>query len=156
MLEVIKDNNQIYAILVRANFKADGAHFFTPDHFSQQIGYLHRPQGYVVKPHMHNLVIREISFTQEVLFVRSGKIKISIYTEKHEHFQDITLQQHDFILLAHGGHSIEMLEETELIEVKQGPYISPEIDKIIFNPLSISVGNQANETTSNLNHPSNL
>jgi hypothetical protein len=35
------------------------------------------------------------------------------------------------ILLSTGGHGFEMLEESELIEVKQGPYLD---DKKRFTP----------------------
>jgi len=34
--------------------------------------------------------------------------------------------------VAAGGHSVEMIEDSEIIEVKQGPY--HEDDKIFFNP----------------------
>jgi hypothetical protein len=34
-------------------------------------------------------------------------------------------------LLAHGGHGFTMLEESEIVEVKQGPY-SGDVDKTRF------------------------
>ena len=42
-----------------------------------------------------------------------------------------TLQSGDLILLCGGGHSFEMLEDTSMIEVKQGPYAG-EGDKARF------------------------
>ncbi|MCZ2140280.1 MAG: hypothetical protein LC096_02690, partial [Bacteroidia bacterium] len=40
----------------------------------------------------------------------------------------------DVILLSDGGHGFKMLEESEIIEVKQGPYCG-EQDKVRFEPL---------------------
>ena len=37
----------------------------------------------------------------------------------------------DIILLAFGGHGFECLEEVEMIEIKQGPYLG-EQDKVRF------------------------
>jgi len=41
------------------------------------------------------------------------------------------LESGDLILLCGGGHSFEMLEETTMIEVKQGPYAGDQ-DKTRF------------------------
>jgi len=47
------------------------------------------------------------------------------------------LNQGDVALLAYGGHGFEMLEDSEMIEVKQGPYVG-EMDKVRFEPISKS------------------
>ena len=47
---------------------------------------------------------------------------------------DFVLNKGDVILLAYGGHGLYMLEESEIIEVKQGPY-ADDLDKIRFNPV---------------------
>ena len=41
------------------------------------------------------------------------------------------LNQGDVVLLAYGGHGFEMLEDSEMIEVKQGPYAG-DMDKVRF------------------------
>ncbi len=133
MVETIKHKNLISAILIHSIYKKNGIEFFTPDHFSQQLGYMSRPKGYKVEPHTHKIVERKVSLTQEVLFVKSGKVRISLYNDDEEFIKDIILEKGDIILLASGGHSLEMLEESELIEVKQGPYCSDE-DKVRFTP----------------------
>jgi len=83
---------------------------------------MRRPKGHVVDPHVHNPVVRTIVGTQEVLVMRRGKILISLYSEEFALNAEITLQAGDVILLAAGGHRIEVLEESEILEVKQGPY----------------------------------
>ncbi len=121
-LEEIKDAEEIIAIIIRADYCAEGLSFFTPGNFSQQLGYMRHPAGKKIKPHVHNLVPREIKYTQEVLFVRKGKVKVDFYSKDREYLTSKILTQGDVILLASGGHGFEMLEETEMIEVKQGPF----------------------------------
>ena len=130
-LETVVHNGVIFAIIVRQNYSADGISFFTPNNFSQQLGYMNRPAGYVIKPHIHNLVRREVFLTQEVLLIKSGKIKVNFYSEQKSYLFSRLLLQGDVILLASGGHGFEILENAEIIEVKQGPYVGEE-DKSHF------------------------
>lgn len=131
MIEYIKHLDLLLAIIIKHDFKEEGIKFFTPDDFSQQLGYMNRPKGYVIQPHVHNAVDRTVTLTQEVLFVKSGLVKIQFYTQEKEYLFDRILEAGDVILLSSGGHGFEMLEPTEMIEVKQGPY-SGEHDKTRF------------------------
>lgn len=131
-MEKIIHNNKIFAILIRENYSGEGISFFTPDEFSQQLGYMNRPSGYKIKPHMHNKVSREVFYTQEVLFIKSGKVRIDFYDDEKNYLQSRTLNKGDIILLAFGGHGFEMIENSEIIEVKQGPYCG-EKDKERFD-----------------------
>ena len=72
MLENIKHNDQLISIIIRNQYHAESIEFFTPDNFSQQLAYMNREKGYIIPPHVHNPVIREVSYTQEVLFIKSG------------------------------------------------------------------------------------
>ena len=121
------------AIIINSSFNKNGIEFFTPDDFSQQLAYMKRPQGYIIDPHVHNLVERSVSLTQEVLFVKSGKIRVDFYDDLKNYLESAIIQTGDVILLAAGGHGFEMLEESEMIEVKQGPYCG-EKDKVRFEP----------------------
>jgi len=123
------------AIILRSTYLDKGIKFFTPNDFSQQLGYMNRPQGYVIPPHLHNPVPREVQFTKEVLFVKSGKVRVDFYDNDQNYLESRILHQGDLILLAFGGHGFEMLEPTEMIEVKQGPYAG-EADKTRFTPIS--------------------
>ena len=110
------------ALIIRRSFRKDGIEFFTPSTYSQQIGYMNRPVGYVIPPHVHNPVQREVQYTKEVLFIRSGRVRVDFYSEAQDYLESTVLEAGDVILLAYGGHGFEMLEPTEMIEVKQGPY----------------------------------
>jgi mannose-6-phosphate isomerase-like protein (cupin superfamily) len=119
------------AIVIRRTFHKEGIEFFTPGLYSQQIGYMNRPKGHVIPPHVHNPVLREVLFTKEVLFIRSGMIRVDFYSDAQEYLESTILEAGDIILLAFGGHGFEMLEPTEIIEVKQGPYAG-DADKTRF------------------------
>lgn len=131
MIEPIEHDGRMLAIILRAGFRAEGIRFFTPDDFSQQLGYMNRPAGHVIQPHVHNPVPREVQFTKEVLFIRSGRVRVDFYSDAQEYLESTVLETGDLILLAYGGHGFEMLEPTEMIEVKQGPYAG-EGDKTRF------------------------
>lgn len=134
MIENILNEGRTLAVLLRTNHKADGIEFLTPNDFSQQLGYMNRPQGYVIPPHVHNPVPREVQFTKEVLFIKSGRVRVDFYDEDQNYFESRILMAGDVILLAFGGHGFEMLEASEIIEVKQGPYAG-EADKTRFSPV---------------------
>ena len=131
MIENIAYNELCLAIIIRANYKEDGIRFFTPGEFSQQLGYMKRPKGYVIEPHIHKHVERKVFYTQEVLLIKSGVVRVDFYDKLQNYLESRTLQKGDVILLASGGHGFEILQDAEIIEVKQGPYIS-ENDKIRF------------------------
>ena len=131
MVESIICGDITLAVILRAAYRAEGIKFFTPDDFSQQLGYMNRPQGYVIPPHVHNSVARQVHFTKEVLFIKSGKVRVDFYDDDQNYLESRILQQGDVVLLAFGGHGFEMLEATEMIEVKQGPYAG-DTDKTRF------------------------
>ena len=132
MIKEIKHKNKLLAIVVPCNYKDKGIRFFTPDNFSQQLAYMNRPAGYRIDSHVHNEVRREVFYTQEVLLVRKGKLKVDFYDDEQQYLESIILKTGDVILLASGGHGFEMLEDTEMIEIKQGPYSGDE-DKTRFD-----------------------
>ena len=130
-IERVVDGDCELAIIIRRSFRAEGIEFFTPGSYSQQIGYMNRPAGYEIAPHVHNPVRREVDYTNEVLFVKSGSVRVDFYSEAQAYLRSIVLEAGDTILLVRGGHGFEMLEPTEMIEVKQGPYAG-EDDKTRF------------------------
>jgi len=119
------------AIIVYADYQAEGIEFFTPHNFSQQLASMRRPAGYKIQAHVHKPVPRSVRYTQETLFIKEGKVKINFFDEQKQYLETRILQTGDVILLVSGGHDFEMLAETEIIEVKQGPYAG-EDDKECF------------------------
>ena len=131
-VEQITHDSNLLAIIVYSNYTKDGIEFFTPDDFSQQLAYMNHPEGYRIAPHVHNEVSRQVTNTLEVLFVRKGKVKVDFYSDDKEFVCERTIETGDVILLSSGGHGFTMLEPTEMIEVKQGPYAG-DLDKTRFD-----------------------
>ena len=131
MITRVFHNEIELAIILRNNFTTEGIEFFTPNHFSQQLGYMNRPLGYIIEPHVHNSVSREVHYTKEVLIIKSGKIRVDFYDNSQNYLESHILYKGDIILLAFGGHGFEMLENSEIFEIKQGPYAG-DMDKTRF------------------------
>lgn len=135
MIENIYLNSRLSALILKSSFTADGIKFFTPGDFSQQLGYMNRPKGHIIPPHVHNSVPREVCFTKEVLYIKTGRVRVDFYDDDQNYHKSRVLECGDFILLAYGGHGFEMLEPSEMIEVKQGPYAG-DSDKTRFTGIS--------------------
>ncbi|BAY88570.1 MULTISPECIES: hypothetical protein [unclassified Tolypothrix] len=131
MIQQILYQGQILAIIVPRHFDERGIHFFTPNELSQQLAYMHHPVNTIIQPHVHNPVARNVQYTQEVLFIKKGKLRVDFYNNEKQYLESRILETGDTILLVTGGHGFEVLEEIEMLEVKQGPYVG-EQDKTRF------------------------
>ncbi|MBA3341110.1 MAG: hypothetical protein H0T48_04675 [Gemmatimonadaceae bacterium] len=131
MIETLKSGDQLLAVIISRDFHEPGIHFFTPNDLSQQLAYMRHPAGKVIDPHVHNPVSRTVQYTQEVLFIKRGKLRVDFYDNSQVYLESRILNGGDVILLATGGHGFEVLEEIEMIEVKQGPYAGDQ-DKTRF------------------------
>lgn len=137
LLKEIISNGTILGLIISHSYKEKGIRFFTPNDFSQQLAYMAHPKGKMIDPHVHNPVNRQVTLTQEVLFIRKGKLRVDFYNDDQEYLESYILEAGDVILLASGGHGFEVLEEVEMFEVKQGPYAG-ENDKTRFNMIDES------------------
>ena len=131
MIEHITHDGALLAIIVRAGFTREGIEFFTPDEFSQQLAFMKHPAGKLIDAHAHNPVERSVALTQEVLFIRRGRLRVDFFGDDRAYLESVVLGPGDVILLASGGHGFEVLEELEMFEVKQGPYAG-DADKTRF------------------------
>ncbi|MBU2896876.1 hypothetical protein [Vibrio hepatarius] len=134
MIQQVHYNDRLLSVIIRNNYHSEGIEFFTPNEFSQQLAYMHRPENYVIPPHTHNPVPRDVKYTQEVLVIKSGKVRVDYYSDDQVYLESHILHQGDVVLLAYGGHGFVMLEDSEIIEIKQGPYAG-ELDKVRFEPV---------------------
>lgn len=121
-IETITHGLEPVALIIRAEYDQPGIQFFTPANFSQQLAFIRHPPGHKISAHVHNLQLRQVLYTQEVLFLRRGKVKVNLYSSDRKPIGSHILKSGDLILLCGGGHSLEMIEESSMIEVKQGPY----------------------------------
>lgn len=121
-VEEVKKKNKLLAMIIRNDYQCDGVDFITPNEYSQQLAYMHHPTGKMIDAHVHNLVHRNVVMTQEVLFIKKGVLRVDFYDEYEDYLESRDLHAGDIILLVSGGHGFQVLEEVEMVEVKQGPY----------------------------------
>lgn len=134
-IEEIKKKEKLIAFIIRDSYTCEGVNFITPNEYSQQIAYMHHATGKVIDAHVHNMVHRNVVFTQEVLIIKKGILRVDFYDEYQDYLESRKLFAGDVILLISGGHGFKVLEEVEMIEVKQGPYAG-ENDKKRFEGIS--------------------
>jgi len=135
LIENVTLNDKIIAIILRNDFSEPGVTFVTSHDFSQQLAIIKHPTGKIIQPHLHNQVHREVNFTQEVLLIKKGRLRVDFYDDDKKYLESKELEAGDVILLALVGHGFEVLEDIEMIEVKQGPYVEHE-DKVRFEGIS--------------------
>lgn len=133
-MQLIQKKDKLLAIIIKNNYQCDGVDFITPNEYSQQLAYMHHPTGKVIDAHIHNLVHRNVVLTQEVLFIKKGRIRVDFYDDYKDYLESRVLEAGDVILLTSGGHGFKVLEEVEMVEVKQGPY-SGDMDKTRFESI---------------------
>ncbi len=121
-IEEVKKKEKLLAMIIRNDYICDGVDFITPNEYSQQMAYMHHPAGKTIDAHVHNLVHRNVVMTQEVLFIKKGILRVDFYDEYEDYLESKNLCAGDIILLVSGGHGFQVLEEVEMVEVKQGPY----------------------------------
>lgn len=119
------------ALVVSSSFSTPGVSFLTPDSFGQQIAVMNRPKGEIIQSHTHLPVSRDLVGTQEVLLIKTGKVRVDLYNNDQSYVTSVNLHSGDLILLCGGGHGFEMIENSSFVEVKQGPF-TPGGDKELF------------------------
>lgn len=123
----------VLALVIRDSYWEEGLHFASSNGDFQQVGMWSYNKGWKSKPHIHLIKAREVLRTQEVLYIKEGKLKADIYSEKGRFLQSLELSKGDIIVLLNGGHSYEILENnTQVLEIKNGPYLGPNEDRKVI------------------------
>ncbi|HBI21991.1 MAG TPA: hypothetical protein DDY37_05330 [Legionella sp.] len=130
----IKEGDMVLARHIPAAIAwRDGLEFYSQDDDYIQVGVWGYDNGKELKAHIHNEVIREVSWTQEVLFVHSGKIRANIFNTACKKVAELVVSPGDIIILLRGGHGYDIMEDgTKVLEVKNGPYVGPDRDRRRF------------------------
>ncbi len=125
-LEIVADGEVTLAIIVRAGYRPEDTKFLTESDALQQMGFICYPEGSEIPRHDHRPIERSIRGTSECLIVREGRTEMTLYNEQREAVCTRELTTGDVVLLMAGGHGFRQLEDTVLLEVKQGPYPGPD------------------------------
>ncbi len=129
----ILEGNQILAMIFKNEDWKEGLHFLTPQNLFIQAGTWYYPKGKKLASHLHKDYERTALRTQELVYVRKGSLKVFVYNDRKELKEEFILSEGEMAVMAYGGHGYEILEEgTQVLEVKNGPFISVEHDKNKF------------------------
>lgn len=132
MIEKIKHKNKIYALIVRGKYRnKKGITFFTENKDIQQFGYMNHKKDHIIKPHVHKKQTRKLIHTSEVILILKGILRVDFYNTKKKYLFSKILKEKDIIMLVHGAHGFKVIKPIQMIEIKQGPFIS-KLDKIKF------------------------
>ena len=135
IIEKIVDKNLTIALIVRGNDWEKGLNFITSDHDFQQVGTWVYNKGKKIEPHTHLRCERTVEKTQEIIYVRRGRVKVDFYGEQQQFLRSLELSSDDLAIFLNGGHGFEILEDdTMVFESKNGPYLGKDEDKKIIRP----------------------
>ena len=133
IVEVSQDNEVLARYIPSTVAWSSGLNFFSADDDFIQVGTWGYDAEVRLKPHIHNEVSRTIYWTQEVIFVRSGRLRANIFNKNEKQVSEIEMSAGDIIVLLGGGHGYDVLEEgTQVLEIKNGPYVGAELDRRRF------------------------
>ncbi len=125
-VETIHHEGKIIAHIVRSTRSARQTEFITNPQDKQQVGFIVYPRGGIIARHVHRPYVRQVVGMSEVLLVRQGRMEADFYDEDRQFLERRVLEQGDLLVLVSGGHGFRCMEDTVLLEIKQGPYIGPD------------------------------
>ena len=130
-INTYKDSlGNVIALVIKEEHSEKGIDFLTKDEDYMQVAYMGHPVGHNILPHYHNRIPREVDYTCETLVMRKGIMQVDLY-ENQKIIHSFLLKKGDVLTLFGGGHGFKMIEDVEMIEIKQGPFMGPN-DKTRF------------------------
>lgn len=130
-MEEIKKDGKLLAVVWRDSDWSDGLAFPTPDDFTLQVGNWQYPEGKKLAAHRHIENVRSVSQTHEMVFVKSGRLKVSVFDSNNDLVTAVDLEAGDYAVMGDCGHGYEILEDkTQVLEAKTGPFVGVEADKV--------------------------
>ena len=131
--KIIKDGKIVIAKIYKNSDWPENLNFYTTDNDFVQVSTWNYNQGKHLKAHSHKIAERKANQTQEVIFVKSGKMRVYLYSEKDKLIYKGLMTQGDLTIIFTGGHAYDILaDKTQILEVKNGPYLGLEKDKKVI------------------------
>ena len=125
----ILHNNEIICIVANLEDTKEGLDFLSDDNDFIQVGTWNYKKGQVLPLHYHNEFERTALRTSECVFVFKGKIECNLHSEDGEFIETIIANAGEFIINLSQAHEYKILEDTVVLEVKNGPYFGPDKDR---------------------------
>ena len=91
------------------------------------------PAEKLLQAHSHNDVDRSALRTQEAVIVMSGKLRANIFDDHRRPISTLEVGEGECMVFLAGGHGYEILaDDTRIYEIKNGPFLGVEKDKVKF------------------------
>ena len=122
MIQQLSSGAELLGYIIRSERYPDKSTFYTPSTAHLQVGHIVYEHGQEIGRHVHLPVERTITSTTEVLLVQKGHCVMDVYDSDRQRVCESELVEGDIVVMLGGGHGFRMIEDTILLEIKQGPY----------------------------------
>ena len=129
--DIFVDKKKVAKVFRYKKRKFSGIKFFTSKELNLQVGFMSHKSQHSIQPHYHLKRGKIIKDMSEFLIIFKGKIKVLFYNKKKVFVKSSVLNAKDMILIISGAHGFKILKKTEMLEIKQGPFVG-EKDKKRF------------------------
>ena len=108
---------------MRLSIMPKGSVSHTDGKQSLELLTLKYPRGSYLKAHIHLPRKKTNRHLQECFIVRKGRVRMDLYGPDKKFFKHIYLKTGQLFIALAGGHGFRIMEDTEIIELKNGPFI---------------------------------
>lgn len=126
-MKIIKQDDKIIALVFDGRLE-DGTKPLTDEKWPLQVLGLKHPKGKVLAAHCHRLTQRTTESLMEMLMILSGLVRVTIYYRQAP-IETVELAAGQGVMIVDGGIGIEVLEDAEMMEFKNGPFAD---DKVVI------------------------
>tara|TARA_B100000427_G_scaffold299946_1_gene281988 strand:- start:211 stop:615 length:405 start_codon:yes stop_codon:yes gene_type:complete len=122
-------NEEVISIIIDLEKAKEGLDFFSDSEDFIQVGTWNYKKGKTLPLHYHNEFERTSKRTSECVYVLKGKVECNLYSEKGEFIEQVLLDSGQMIIQLSQAHEYVILEDSIVLEVKNGPYFGPDKDR---------------------------
>ena len=128
-IKEISFENQLYAFVCSLNDVSKGLEFLSDDTDFIQLGTWNYEKNFSTVPHYHLEHDKPSNLTQEVVLVHKGSVKCRLFTKEGNYVDEVDINEGELIVQIYGVHEYIMNEDSTVLEIKNGPYYGPEVDR---------------------------
>jgi len=126
------DNTLLVSVLDTRNMAPGRADAATADEILQ-VSAMSLKQGRRVNPHKHVATARQTIGTQESWVVLSGQVEVQLFDLDDTTVDTFVLEAGECMTTYRGGHTLEVLDDAVIVEIKNGPYYGAQLDSQPIN-----------------------
>ncbi len=132
MKKITANGEDLALVLTPRDYvKGEGKRFFSDPSDALQVGSLAFLKGSTVEAHRHLPKPRGDIDPVEVIIVLIGVATASVYDDAGRFVESVMLNVGDMLIQRGGGHGFSFpVRDTVLLEIKCGPYLDRESDKM--------------------------